>query len=125
MLKGHAMKFKKRVEELKSGNLTVMKKPSAPASTPVSAAVPAVSAIQTETNLLAIKLNEIEQMQQDLESFKRFIQDVDLLKYRTILDELERLKIQFTEEEKNGKTTGQTTEEMQVEDTTEVSSEVA
>ena len=67
------MKFKKRVEELKSGNLTVMKKPSAPASTPVPAAAPAVSAIQTETNLLAIKLNEIEQMQQDLESFKRFI----------------------------------------------------
>lgn len=60
MLKGHAMKFKKRVEELKSGNLTVMKKTTAPTSAPVPVAAPAVSAIQTETNLLALKLNEIE-----------------------------------------------------------------
>lgn len=65
-------------------------------------------------------------MQQDLESFKRFIQDVDLLKYRTILDEVERLKSQFIEEEKNGKTAEtKGTEEMQVEDPTECSSEVA
>jgi hypothetical protein len=87
MLKGHAMKFKRRVEESKSGPMAPVVKPSG--STP--AAIQIVT-IGNESTLLASKLHEIEMMKSDLDNFKKFIAGIDLEKYKTILGEIEEMQ---------------------------------
>jgi hypothetical protein len=89
MLKGHAMKFKKRVEEVKNGG------GAAPAPMRMAGAPPSASSINNETNLLNAKLAEIEAMKLDLENFKKFITEIDTDKYSAIVQEVDSLKELF------------------------------